>query len=420
MHARTLALTAVLAVGLAPTAVADWSGTETTVDGQRLIRNPDTPMNPARTVELEELWRVGGYSDDDDQIFGVVAEIQADEDGNVYLLDGQLSEIRIFDADGQFVDVIGRSGEAPGEFNAAADFVFMPDGSIAVLQLFPGRLVHLTSEGDPLDDVPLPKVEGFFGLLNAAASPSNTVFGAFVSNPQGDHLEQTRYLMSIDDEGNEVTRYHEEVRTLEFANLVMDEAVWDSFDNRWTVGRDGRVYAVIGNDQYRVHVWNPDGTFDRIVERAYEPLERTDEERQRVEDRFRQFTRAQMPNASFKIRENHRGVEQIFVRDDNSLWVVSSRGLRTPPEGTIVQFDVFDPEGHFVDQVNMTGSATLDVENDRMLFAKDRLYVITDFMSAVAAAQGAGAGGDDEEEIDEDAEPLAVICYQLTESTPPN
>jgi len=66
------------------------------------------------TVKLEHLWTVGGDTEDEDEFFGVIADIEIDNSGNVYLLDSQLAEVKIYTKDGELIRTIGREGEGPG------------------------------------------------------------------------------------------------------------------------------------------------------------------------------------------------------------------------------------------------------------------------------------------------------------------
>ncbi len=50
-------------------------------------------------AELTELWRAGG--EDDEIFFGSVAAIRSDPDGNILILDGQLSEVHVYTPDGE-------------------------------------------------------------------------------------------------------------------------------------------------------------------------------------------------------------------------------------------------------------------------------------------------------------------------------
>jgi hypothetical protein len=82
------------ALGSAAALAADWQGEEVQRDGVLTIVNPENPSGGAVEIELEELWRVGG--DDEDVLFGVIAQLVVDDAGDVYLLDGQLSEVQVF------------------------------------------------------------------------------------------------------------------------------------------------------------------------------------------------------------------------------------------------------------------------------------------------------------------------------------
>jgi len=157
-----LVLFVVLAFGAATsTALAAWSGKEVTEDGVTHVMNPKTPVEKPETIKLTEQWRIGG--DDDEEIFGVITAIIADDAGNLYMLDSQLNEIKVYSANGEYLRTIGREGEGPGEFRGAFNIFMMPDGNVGVLQAFPPKIILLTPQGDPAGEYPLPEIkdEGF-------------------------------------------------------------------------------------------------------------------------------------------------------------------------------------------------------------------------------------------------------------------
>jgi hypothetical protein len=87
--------------------------------------------------------------------------------------------------------------------------------------------------------------------------------------------------------------------------------------------------------------------------------------------------------------------------------VLTSNGARDAEEGTLGLFDVYNPDGQFVRNVSLAGEG--DALDDQYLFVKDRVYVVTSFLQAAMSAQGVEGLFDD----DEDAEPMAVLCYKL-------
>ena len=54
---------------------------EETKDGVVHVMNPAKPMQKPVTIEMEEVWRIGG--EDDDEIFGVITDVLKDKIGKV-------------------------------------------------------------------------------------------------------------------------------------------------------------------------------------------------------------------------------------------------------------------------------------------------------------------------------------------------
>jgi hypothetical protein len=116
----------------------------------------------------------------------------------------------------------------------------------------------------------------------------------------------------------------------------------------------------------------------------------------------------QIPNATVKISDFNKDVESIFVREDGSLWVLTSAGTRDLPDDTAGTFDVFDSEGRFARQVTLKldGSPL----TDGYYFVGDRFYVVTDLLQAAISLQ---SGGQSLDIGDEEPEPMGVVCYKL-------
>ena len=116
-----------------------------------VIHNPAAPPGGVEVVQLEEMWRAGG--EDGDEIFGKIFRADADEQGNVYLVDTQLSEVPVFSPDGERIKTLSREGEGPGETREPVDMLLLPDGSVGILQRFPGKVVRIDRDGTPLGDI---------------------------------------------------------------------------------------------------------------------------------------------------------------------------------------------------------------------------------------------------------------------------
>jgi len=414
---RTLARVALVALlaavlsftGAVLATAGEWQGKVVTTDGKRTVTNPAKGFKDPSTVAMKELWRLGGDSEDEEEFFGVIADIDIDADGQVYLLDSQLAEVKIYTKDGEYVRSIGHEGEGPGEFRHPNAMFFTSDGNVAVVQTVPGKIVMLSKEGDPVGDLPLPQPEdgGFQMLQGGSSAGGNTVL--FMNRDkfgQAEGWSRSSFLVSVDDKGKELTRYAKKSNGIDFAAPVMEDAPFDTFERRWTVAPDGKVYACPSYENYEIHVWNADGSLDRVITREYQHRARSAKEKEFM-NKMMSFWAQRIPNCEVKINDQCKDIENVFVRDDGSVWVLSSNGARDLPDGTLGVFDLYNKDGQFVRTVTLKGQG--DPLEDNYVFVKDRFYVVTSFLQAAMSAQGVQGLYDDAEE----AEPMAVICYKL-------
>jgi len=391
-----------------------FQGKVTTANGVQTVTSPATGFAAAATVKLPELWRVGGDIDDEENLFGVIADIDIDAQGNVYLLDSQLSELKIYNGDGELLRSIGREGEGPGEFRRPMASFFTKDDHVAVVQLMPGKIVKLAKDGKPAGDMPIPQApDGGFQILQGADSRGgNTVL--FMSRQSMNQAEgkwsRTSFLASVDAAGKQLAEYASKTNTITMAAAAMVDSDWDTFERRWEVGPDGKVYACMSYPNYEITVYTPAGKIDKVITRAYKHVPRSADEKKYMNTMMGHFAKM-AGNAKVTINENNKDIESIYVREDGSLWVLSSAGARNLPKGTMGTFDVFNPQGQFVKTVTLQGQGS--PLEDLYVFEGNRLYVVTSFLQAAMSAQGIEGLYDEADE----PEPMAVICYKLEGDT---
>ncbi len=406
MRLGSIALLGLIMLSAGP-AFAAWQGQTTTVDGVTTVTNPETPANGATRQELHELWRRGG--DEDEIFFGTVAEFLTDQDGNIYLLDGQLSEIQVFSAGGDHLRTIGRQGEGPGEFQNGADMFWSAAGEIGVVQAWPGKIVMITPEGDPGTAYPLPYRQGggYQSVVRAKLAGGNIILtGTAWTREDGNQIQYT-YLNAYDAGGQEVAHYTETAEEMHFGQYEFQEANYTDFKRRWDVAPDGRVAAALSFDDYRVHIWHADGTLDRIIERPdYQPVARTAAEKDRFQAMYDSFTRWNR-GSTFKVSDRHQAIGQLFFREDGTLWVQSSAARWRSADGIYTSFDVYDTVGRYLQRVDLLADA--DASQDMFYITGDRAYIVTDLINAIMAS----VGGDSEDAEDEDAEPVEVIAFEF-------
>jgi hypothetical protein len=370
-----------------------------------VIINPAEPIDPSIVLSPKELWQISG-DEEEEYFFGVLIQVASDADGNLYLLDSQLNQVMVFSPEGEYLRVIGREGEGPGEFQRPSDLFVTADGNIAVLQRMPGKIVLLTPDGEPMGNYPVPEPEdgGMQMLSGGRLAGAHVILSVNQFARRETGFDTIHSLIAVDGDGNLKATYVTRRDKRDFANMVFDEKKMMGA-LVWNAGMNGRVYTSDNFDAYRIQVWRPDGTVERMIEREYTHRERSDEEIQRSTPVIRLRRGNQTDSPDVRASKTDRDVQQIFPRGNGELWVLSSKGAFDVPDGVIATFDVYDKDGRFARQLTVNGKG--DYAEDGLHVVKDRLYVVTGLRSARRAQFGEGEGSED------DAEPMGVICYDL-------
>lgn len=89
---------------------------------------------------------IGSYDGENAYIFGSIRGLDVDAEGRIFVVDGQARELRIFSADGDHQQTIGRMGAGPGEFQRPDHVRLARDGRIIVRDA-PLRFSVFTPEG---------------------------------------------------------------------------------------------------------------------------------------------------------------------------------------------------------------------------------------------------------------------------------
>jgi len=384
------------------------------IDGVTHILNDAEPAQGLQTLRLEELWRAGG--EDDEVFFGLIGMVCSDPAGNIYVLDSQVCQVYLYSPDGELLQTLFREGDGPGEIRRARSMVVLGDGSIGVIQEFPGRMVRVDRANKPLPSINLsaPEGEGMAALDGCFAGGPTLVFsGTLIKQAIKGVQERKTFLSIFSLEGQELARLAINPSNRDFNNFVFAEKC-EMPCYYWAncVDGDGRVYTAPRRDEYAVEVYSPEGKLERVIKRNYQHLKRSAVERRRIHDMLDSLFQSFPIDYSIEIEEYDYDILAmqggVRVRDDGTLWILSSRGAHDQPAGMMMTFDVFDPEGHFQRQVAL--KCDHDGLWDGLFFTgKDRAVVVTRQIEAKVAQYGDGASVLAEDE----GSAMEVICYRM-------
>jgi len=375
------------------------------------------PTEGVHTLELEELWRIGGI-DDEENLLGVVNKVLADDQGNIYLMDIQLNEVQVFDEQGEYFKTLGGPGDGPGEVRRLNDMIFMPDGTLGLVQGFPGKIIQVDMEGLPAgefhpggDD---PASGGFFALRAAASLGNRLVMSGARISRQENSRTATNFIAAFGIDQNQTDTYHTTTNVRQFRGEAFSEK--DNFfphEGGWALAEDGRVYVAAERNEYSIQVFSPKGALERNIERQYESWKRTDEELQLAKESAFPFRRRNRRAPDVVVEATQQDIIQLRAAENGQLWVLPSRGIKDQPAGIHSTWDVFDREGVYRKKIRIACPA--DATRDALFFVgQDLLVLVKEHSEAMTAFRGQGSDQDEPDvESDLDARPLEVVCYQI-------
>ena len=154
------------------------------------------------------------------------------------------------------------------------------------------------------------------------------------------------------------------------------------FPDSWTLGPDGRVWIPPFRNDYRIDVYQADGTLQRTITRRYEPYKRTD----------------------LEIEQRRTAMTPWGGRNRRTWNVVVE-----PTMPDILQMHV-DAEGRFDQEVALACEGRA-IEDGVLFPGQGLVVVVKELFDATLAFRGRAA---DDAEAGKEAVPLEVICYRMT------
>jgi len=122
------------------------------INGLKVYANKNVPSEKDLKVELKELFTIKGFEEDqpEERTISMPVALDADPEGNIYILDSQSRTIKKFSKTGEFVKSFCRQGTGPGEIrdgiamNIVGDTVVVADKSGRKLVKFDFDGNHIT------------------------------------------------------------------------------------------------------------------------------------------------------------------------------------------------------------------------------------------------------------------------------------
>jgi hypothetical protein len=253
-----------------------------------VVDNPAVAPGAAIPLQAERQWALGGDSEDDAEFFGFVRDLVVDDEGNVYVLDRQLCEVRAYSVDGHYLRSFGREGEGPGEFRRPMGLALLPGSRIGVVLGMPARVAAFGLDGEIMPSLHVGEQgdHRFIMVPNLRAAGQWLVAERRAAKLGEGTMTMTASLLALGPDGEIRTTILEQSEERPQRGPGMRIRIGADFVNTWALGMDGRVYVAPSNDRYQIDVYGPDGQLERSVRRDYERVRRSDEQLERMKREF--------------------------------------------------------------------------------------------------------------------------------------
>lgn len=340
---------------------------DTLANGAVRMHYSRLPENRVATVAPD--LRLGAVDGDPNLVFGDVRGVDAGEDGRIYVLDSQASEIRAFDSSGAFLHTVASRGQGPGELVEANGMILVGDTMLWVQDHGQWMMKGLGLEGGEISRVPMhvlawgPVWEGTVDNAGRIWKPDYPVDEERTSAPdEGLHEITARlFLKSLDPITHAIDSvYLGDYVGRSFVTRVGSarSRIYMPFDPErlTTVDPDGGFWQV-HNAAYRVARVSEAGDTTLLLEVEVDPVPVERSERQSFIDQVGQrggrFRRAAEEVAAL-MPDTKPLIRRLIVDDEGRLWVE-----RAVPPGADPRYDVFDRDGE------LQGSVALAFTPDR-------------------------------------------------------
>ena len=336
--------------------------------------------------------RIGSAGEDGPGAFGNVIEVAIDPMGRIWVADALRHQIQVFDARGEHVRSVGRKGAGPGEFGGISGMAWAPDGTLWVLDDGNARFALYDTAGTLLRTrvrdsnttvSPWPgRLDRRARLYDVAADvqPDATFRHVVVRFDSAGLPRDTFRLPEFRPEVFSITRGDSQNRR------ITEVSVPFTGNQQWAIDQEGYVW-IANTARYRLERHAFGGGVERVVERRTPGVPVTREERDRMLENYRDFTRQGGRIDVSRIPDHHPAMNGFLFDDAGHLWVSV---VTSPREGRAL--DVFDPIGRFLGRVALPApqrTALRAVRGDRMaLVFRDSLDVPTVIVMRIHKPRG--------------------------------
>ncbi len=316
-------------------------------DGVKVITNPEYPRDGVFQLDLEEDLSIGIEEGDEMYMLNEPQDIKVSKDGTIFIMDWGDTCIKVYDSEGIYLRTVGREGVGPGEFSTPVYMAISSDGKIFLMDGRNQRIVVFSTAGDYLGGF---RIMGFHSKMRV--DERNRIYFQRQTRKEEvkvldswQELDTETFVKRTDENGEGLFSFGpflgEKDRIMRTETGMM--SIGTVYKVTWDVDRAGNLYEGF-NDEYAIHVFNPDGKKILTFGREYTPVKNP-------RAKGRPGAQKHMPPY----------VPRWILDEEGNLWIEiyteveerdedeDSRDEQEKPR--LITYDVFSSQGDYLKQV---------------------------------------------------------------------
>lgn len=341
------------------------------IDGIEYVHNTAEPLYPDATLSLELELSLGGEDQEGNVILYEPGYMIVDDAENMYIVDRQDTNIKVFDPEGKFIRSIGKKGEGPGEFQFVGHMNFTPDGRLLAMDLQARRTSLFDKTGAFSSSHPWLK---FFSqrILVLVTKTSYFVQERVIEDPSDPLSNLELIIDEIDFNGNQLQSISgfklPEIKRASVGGIYRSRSSPQSPRSIFAGDAENQRFYHCLNDRYQIDVYNSNGKIFRKIDRPYEPLPFTDQDKEQFLARYKDMPEDQrkfLTSIDFPSQKNV--AVRLLTEDEGNLWVYTNE--MNEESGVIfTAYDIFNKDGLYEKKVWLDMSPRM--------FRKGKMYIL--------------------------------------------
>jgi len=324
-----------------------WKGSLEEVDGVTVVKNPKEPMYGEDVFSLEEELSIGEAEGSEEYMFSRIRDIAVDDRGYIYALDLKARHVKVYNEKGEYVRIIGKGGQGPGEFRIPFFILISPSKELVVTGM--RKVSYFKLDGEFIRSQNLSTQNIAQLKFDKFGDPIGTCILSSEENPR---IELRKFNLEFE------TKF-----AIDSSPISRTRSTgFNPFDPvlRWDMIRGEHIVCGYGGEGYILKIYDLEGKLIKSIHKDYDPAEVTDRdievEMQRHGIDSREFISAPEFKPPFRwIDADEEG--RIFAQS----WELI-------PESEGYYYDVFDTDGKYLLRV--------PIKAEWLIFKKLKLHTI--------------------------------------------